>query len=267
MYLSASTIDKAGFVERLDAATAGGYAGIGLRPSHYAKAVASGLADGDIRALLAGRGLEVIEIGFLADWWEAGDRAAGSRAHEEELYDLKERVGGRHMMLISGPLVEPLDVIAERFASVCDRAADHGLRVGLEFLPWTDTHDAEKAWRIADLAGRPNGGVVLDTWHHFRGGGTSDMIRAIPAERIVTIQISDGEFERVDTDLADTFKRRQLPGDGEFDLGGFVALVEGLGVTAPVGVEVLSDRLRALPPTDLARQAAEATRRVLRVVA
>jgi hypothetical protein len=35
MYLCASTIDSASFTERLEAASAGGYIGIGLRPSHY----------------------------------------------------------------------------------------------------------------------------------------------------------------------------------------------------------------------------------------
>ena len=35
LYLCASTIDRASFQERLDAAFAGGYAGIGLRPGHY----------------------------------------------------------------------------------------------------------------------------------------------------------------------------------------------------------------------------------------
>ena len=35
MYLCAWTIDGASFLQRLHAVSAGGYAGIGLRPGHY----------------------------------------------------------------------------------------------------------------------------------------------------------------------------------------------------------------------------------------
>src|SRR5580700_2789632 len=267
LYLCASTIDRASFQQRLEAASAGGFAGLGLRPGHYRAARAEGLSESDLRRMLGERGREVVEIGFLADWWETGDLASRSRVHEEQLYRLKGSLGGRHMMLIGGPLREPVDLVAERFAAVCDRARNHGLLVGLEFLPWTDTADAGLAWQIAKASGRQNGGVVLDTWHHFRGAAGNDLIRAIPAHRGVAIQFSDGERQPVGTDLEDTFKRRRLPGEGDFDLRSFLATVTGMGVTAPVGVEVLSDELRKLGPQESARRAADATRQVFAAAA
>ena len=42
LYLCASTIDGASFQQRLKAASAGGYAGIGLRPGHYKAAGMTG---------------------------------------------------------------------------------------------------------------------------------------------------------------------------------------------------------------------------------
>jgi sugar phosphate isomerase/epimerase len=267
IYLCASTIDGASFQQRLEAASAGRYAGIGLRPGHYKAARAEGLSESDLRRMLEDRGLKVVEIGFLADWWESGDLASRSRAHEEQLYRLKESLGGRHMMLIGGPLHEPICTVAERFAAVCDRALDHGLLVGLEFLPWTDTADAGRAWQIAKTAGRQNGGIVLDTWHHFRGAADNGLIRAVPADRVVAIQFSDGEQQRTGTDLEDTFKRRRLPGQGDFDLRSFLSTVADMAVTAPVGVEVLSDELRKLGPTETARRAADTTRQVLAAAA
>jgi sugar phosphate isomerase/epimerase len=263
MYLCASTIDGASFQQRLEAASAGGYAGIGLRPGHYKAARAEGRSETDLRRMLEDHGLELTEIGFLAGWWESGDLAARSRAHEDQLYRMKESLGGRHMMLIGGSLREPIGTIAERFAAVCDRALDHGLLVGLEFLPWTDTANASLAWQVAKASDRQNGGVVLDTWHHFRGAADNDLIRAIPADRVVAIQFSDGERQRVGTDLEDTFKRRRLPGEGDFDLQSFLSTVDDMGVTAPFGVEVLSDELRKLGPEEIARRAAEATRQIL----
>lgn len=261
LYLCGSTIDAADLDTRLEAAALGGYAGIGLRPSHLDRALDSGLSVADVRARIADRGLELVEIGFLSDWWE--DDAATSRNHEESLYRLRDDLGGRHMMVIGGPLVRPLDEIAERFAGVCDRAAVHGLTVAFESLPWTDTDSVLQAWRIVERAGRPNAGVVFDTWHHVRGSGTDDGLALVPADRFVTIQLSDGPRARIVSEFDDTFRRRLLPGSGEFDLVALLGRLADLGVTAPIGVEVLSDELRALDPRDVASQAADATRAVL----
>ena len=183
-------------------------------------------------------------------------------AHEEQLYRLKESLGGRHMMLIGGPLREPVDTVAERFAAVCDRALDHDLRFDWNFSPGP-TRPMSPVRGRSQTSGRQNGGVVLNTWHRFRGAADNDLIRAVPADRVVAIQFSDGERRRVGTDLEDTFKRRRLPGEGDFDLRSFLSTVEDMGVIAPLGVEVLSDQLRKLGPQKSARRAADATRKVL----
>jgi sugar phosphate isomerase/epimerase len=263
LYLCASMIEDASFEERVDAAAAAGYAGIGLRPTHYKKARAAGLSDVDLVALLADRGIELLEIGFVADWWESGERAERSRAYEQVLFRLADTLGGRHVVLLSGPLDAGPEALAERFAGVCDRAAGHGLRVAVEPLPWTDMHDLAVVGEILALADRPNGGIVLDAWHFHRGGSTPDMLRALGPERVVTLQLSDGSCEQVGTDLEDTFHRRALAGQGEFGIAGFLALVESLGIDCPLGVEVLSDELRALPPAESAALGMAATLEVL----
>jgi sugar phosphate isomerase/epimerase len=263
LYLCASMVEEASFPERVDAAAGAGYAGIGLRPTHHRKARASGLSDADMRALLRNAGVEVLEVGFVADWWETGEKVERSKAYEQVLFRLADTFGGRHVVLLSGPVADPVDALAERFAGVCDRAAEHGLRVGIEPLPWTGMHDLGILGGIVGAAGRANGGVVLDSWHYHRGGSTSDMLRALGPERVVTIQLSDGSYERVGTDLEDTFSRRELAGHGEFGIAGFLRLVESVGVDCPVGVEVLRDELRALPPAESARLGMEATLAVL----
>lgn len=246
IFLCASTIDSAELFERIDAAARAGYDGIGLRPGHVARALKDGHSIDEIRGELSSHGLQVFEVGFLSDWWLPDGENDKSLGHEDSLYRLKTALGGRHMMVIGGPLDQPLDVVAERFAGVCRRAADRGLTVALEFLPWTDTRTIEDAWRIVEASGEPNGGVVMDTWHFFRGGSTLEQLSSVPAARIPVIQLSDGPMATSGDELDDTFRLRRLPGAGEFDL---TALFDGLatkGVLAPVGVEVLSDELRAL---------------------
>jgi sugar phosphate isomerase/epimerase len=262
-YLCASMIEDASFEERVDAAAAAGYSGIGLRPTHYKKARATGLSDVDMVALLADRGIELLEIGFVADWWESGGKAERSRAYEQGLYRLADTLGGRHVVLLSGPLGAGTEALAERFAGVCDRAREHGLRVAVEPLPWTDMHDLAIVGEILALAGRPNGGIVLDSWHFHRGGSIPDMLRALGPDQVVTLQLSDGSYRRVGTDLEDTFHRRALAGHGGFGIPGFLALLDSLGVDCPLGVEVLNDELRALPPAESAALGLAATLEVL----
>ena len=50
----------------------------------------------------------------------------------------------------------------------------------IEFLPWLDIPDAATAWAIAKQAGRANGGVLVDTWHYFRGAADPAQLEAIP---------------------------------------------------------------------------------------
>ena len=50
-----------------------------------------------------------------------------------------------------------------------DRAALIGLDVHLEFVPMTVVSDIAIAWDMVRNADRPNGGMLFDTWHFFRG--------------------------------------------------------------------------------------------------
>lgn len=62
----------------------------------------------------------------------------------------------------------PAELGAEACARVCDQAAGQGLRVQLEFMPFSGILDLRSAWEIVRLAGRSNGGLVLDRWHFYR---------------------------------------------------------------------------------------------------
>jgi sugar phosphate isomerase/epimerase len=60
--------------------------------------------------------------------------------------------------------------------------------------------------------------------------------------------------------LAECTRYRRVPGQGEFDLNGFLRAVLAIGTTAPVSVEVLSDVHDQLPPTAVAKTLAAASR-------
>jgi sugar phosphate isomerase/epimerase len=254
------------FAERVAAAAAAGFAAIGCQPSDYTLCRAAGLSDADMTRILADHGIRVAELEFLFDWAHGGDRGAAARKLEEEFYRLADVFQPRHLNvgdLGVGGRLGPLDAVAERFAGVCDRAAQHGLLVAIEFLPWTPIPDAATAWAIARTAGRANGGLLVDAWHHFRGTADPAVLRAIPGHRIVAVQLDDADAKVVGDLVEDTSLRRRLPGEGSFDLVGFMKLLDAMGVQAPLSVEILSSAQWALPVTTAARAAFDATRAVL----
>ena len=162
----------------------------------------------------------------------------------------------------SGP--PPADHVAEAFAMLCDRAAAHGMKVALEFVPYTDIPDVASADAIVAAAGRPNGGLCVDSWHFYRGRPDLEALASVPAERITMIQINDGPLRPDSTNRRfDAIHNRRLPGEGEFDLAAWLRAMHRPGLDASISVEVYSDALAALEPAQAASRAFTATREVM----
>jgi sugar phosphate isomerase/epimerase len=254
------------FETRVAAAAQAGYTGLGLLVDDYEAMRAAGLRELDLRAMLDDNGIRVCEIEFLYHWACTDTRAAFARTLESRLYRMADAFGARHLNVgdVNPPGERPpLDLVVERFAAVCDRAAGHGLLVALEFLPWSGIPDAATAWEIVRSAGRPNGGINLDVWHHFRGARDDAMLLAVPPERYVALALNDADPEAVGDPIEDTTKRRRLPGTGSFPLVELLRLLDGHGVRAPVTVEILSDEQNARPPLEAARESIRTSREVL----
>jgi sugar phosphate isomerase/epimerase len=257
---------RASLEARAAAAADAGYVGLGILIDDYDAMRAAGRSDADLRAICEDHGIGVPEVEFLYHWACTDERAAFSRELEDRLYRAADAFGAHHLNMgdVNPPAeMPPLEVAAERFAAICDRAAGHGLLVALEFLPWSGIPNAATAWDIVRTADRPNGGINLDVWHHFRGAADDGMLRAIPPERIACVAISDADAGVVGDLIEDTTRHRRLPGRGSFDLVGFLRLLDELGIGAPVTVEILSDEQNARPTAQAARMAIEATRSVM----
>ena len=253
------------FEERVSAAAEAGFAALGLYVGDYQRLRAEGTSDADLRAVLDQHGLRVVEIEALRGWSATGAERATYLQTEQSVFAISDALGPGHHVQVIGPYTGTLDDAAAAFAGVCDRAAEHGLAAAIEFLPeMSNIPDAATAMQIVTAAGRANGGICLDCWHHFRGANDDDMLRAIPAERIFTVQVDDGPRQRVDPDYyTDCTRHRNVPGDGEFELAGFLRLVDEIGVRLPLSVEVMSADLEPLAAGQIARRLAEATRAVM----
>ena len=186
------------------------------------------------------------------------------RFGERELFAVADAVGARSVNAVDvfgGPW--DVDGAAEAFAGLCRRAGEHGLLVHLEWLPWSKIPDLATALQVVERADQWNGGLTVDAWHAARSGTDVEELAAVPGSRILGVQLCDGPLA-AEADLPHAaLHHRRLPGEGQFDLAGLVGALRRSGTTAPIGVEVFSDRLHALPADEAARRAARATRQVL----
>jgi sugar phosphate isomerase/epimerase len=253
------------FDERLAAAAAAGMAGIGLYVFEYERLRdEEGRTPADIRRALDDHGLVLADAEVARGWWAAdGAPAEESRRVEALAFEMADEFGVRYLQAV-GPYDCGFDQAVDGFGRLCDRAAEHGLLVGIEWLPFTNIRDAADAQAIVTAGGRPNGGYCADIWHHARGANDVSLIEALEPERIFAIQMNDGPQEpQLDDYKTDCLANRLPPGAGEFDAVGFVELMVRMGVDAPISLEVPSTALWAAPAEAAALAAADGMRSVL----
>jgi sugar phosphate isomerase/epimerase len=238
--------------ERIRLAAEHGFDGIGLWVGHYEQLEQQGVAPSQLHELLDAHGIRLREIEVITDLG-ATDAA---RARMDIAWRMADAFGSRYVQVI-GPAGDDLQAAARSFGDLCDRAADHGLTVGLEFLPFNDIPTVHEARRIVETAARPNGGICVDVWHHERGARDLDAIAALPGELITGIQLNDGTRRPEHPDYyTDCLANRRPMGAGEFDLDAFVDAVRGTGTTAGWSLEVPNSAGWADAPAHVAAIAA-----------
>jgi sugar phosphate isomerase/epimerase len=254
------------FVDRVREAAEAGYTGIGLFEADYTAMRRNGLSDGQMLEVLGEHGVSVQEIEFLFDWCYEGARDQASAEMRENLYKMAEVFRPHHL---SGGDVNPpeelpeFSIVAERFGGVCDRMAHLDVNVVFEFLPWTGVPDIKTASEIVERANRPNGGIILDAWHYFRGPSSINQVAEADPRSIMAIALCDAA-PPVGDPIEDTTRRRLLPGQGTFDLVGLLVALRDRGVNAPISVEILSEQQALLSVRDAARLSFAATIEVLK---
>jgi sugar phosphate isomerase/epimerase len=206
----------------------------------------------EMKEIFDDAGLRYLEVEFLADFFAplgTNERAASDQLRRL-LFDTAATFGAHHIKVgnIPGTPCE-LDRLTEEFAGLCDDAAQHtDAAIAYEFMPFdVNVHDLGTALELVQGAGRANGGLAIDTWHMSKLGIAPEELHRIPAEYLRWVELSDGQFQNMDDELDEVINRRRLPGEGEFDIPGYVRACQQAGYPGPWGVEVLSEDLRALP--------------------
>jgi sugar phosphate isomerase/epimerase len=216
----------------------------------------------DIRQLLDDHGLRCFELEFLMDWFldeGSEDRQAADRTRKL-LFEAAVELDAHHIKAGNIPGREcEMGRLKEAYAElVSDAAEQTSAKVLYEFMPFdVNVNSVEKVLDVID--GVENTGVVIDTWHMAKLGIAPEDLRKIPLEQLGWVELSDGQRENMEDFVDETVNHRKLPGEGEFDIRGYVEVCRDMGYSEVWGVEVLSQELRAYPIDEMFRRAYEAT--------
>ena len=269
LVLWAASVKAFSFDQRIAAARAGGFSATSLFPYDIAAAADRGHSPQRVRELFEDDGVRIAVVDPLTTWLPGSqvpsdlppDDPAFGGIGPDEMFELAVALGAEVVTALAlfDDRVEPVEG-ARCFAALCDRAAERGLRLALEFIPGTGIADLATAWEIVRRANRENGGLMLDSWHFFRAGADFAGIEAVPLESVFAVQLGDAPATPAGDLAHESLHERLIPGDGDLDLGAFLRAILAGGTPRLIGPEVFSDRTQEIPAEWLGRLLGESSR-------
>ena len=245
--------------EKLAAAARAGFDGVEL---FEADLVNSPLDPDDVRGLADELGLTIDLYQPFRDF-EAVPAATFERnlRRAEAKFDVMEQLGVETMLVCSNVSAEAIDdddLAAEQLHALAARAADRGRRIAYEALAWgRHVNEYDHAWRIVEAADHAALGTCLDSFHILSRGTDLGAIAGI--DKVFYLQLADAPHLSMDV-LQWSRHYRCFPGQGAFDLAGFLARVLATGYPGPLSLEVFNDVFRQADPD---RTAIDAMRSLL----
>jgi sugar phosphate isomerase/epimerase len=246
---------------RIEAVAAAGYVGFGLtRPDLVRARDSIGLTT--LATMLGDNGIRHVQLEWLTDWWTTGAAREASDRVRTDLFEAAPILGVDHIKVGADDNGVPVayEVLCEGFDRLADDAKSAGVRIAFENTPFSHhVKTTEDAAAFVTEVGNPNGGLLLDIWHAYRGGTPYSTLPAqVPAEIVFGVELDDGRAEVVGSDLEDTFDNRLPCGTGVFDVPGFINAVLAIGRDGPWGIEHMSRDFRRLPVFDALTRARDA---------
>ncbi len=176
-----------------------------------------------------------------------------------ELVEIAAELGAPNLLCVSSD--PDAGATTAKLQTMVERAVGSGVRINLEFGLFTEVKSIAAATAIVAALDGDAKGLLCDTLHWSRSGGTADAIRALPREWLGYAQLCDAPSEPPDLSdmqaiIVDAIDRRVALGEGGLPLA---AMVDALPAGLPVAIEERSAALRAGFP-DLNARAREVAR-------
>ena len=254
MKTSIATVSISGELpEKLAAIAAAGFDGIEIFEQDF---IAFDGSPRDVGNMVRDHGLEITLFQPFRDFEGLTDterQRAFDRA--EHKFDLMQELGTDLILVCSSVHPQALGGIermAADFSELGDRAAKRNLRVGYEALAWGKfINDHRDAWEVVRQADHSHVGLILDSFHTLARKIDPNSIRSIPGDKIFFVQLADAPLIEMDL-LYWSRHFRNMPGEGDLDVIGFMKAVSATGYSGPLSLEIFNDQFRGGSPRAIA---------------
>ena len=255
------TVIDADPIGLIDAAVAGGFDAVGLRivapmPTDTLAFPVIGNAPlvRRIKSHMAATGVRILDV--EAVWlMPHTDIAALVPA-----FDLAVELGAEYVLTVGHD--PDAGRLAANFSKLCEACHERGLRVMLEFIPYSEVGTLAQAHHLLTQTAPANAGLLVDALHLSRSGGNPAELAAYKPALFSYMHLCDAPAQPPPRESfrAEARGGRLYPGEGELWLSDFVA---AFSVGTPVAIEAPAARHAGLSPLERAKLAGAACRRLL----
>ena len=249
---------------RVKAASEAGFSAVGIYLGAWMQLTKNPEHIDQLEHALDKYNMALANIETLRGWASPSSPSEKCLLQESMVWEITKRFHCRYVQVI-GNYTGSIEEAAIGFGSLCDRASEYGLLVGLEPVPeMTNIDSFSIGVEIIERADRENGGICFDSWHLTRSTNQISDIGRIPDGKIFATQWSDGSLTKTFDDYyTDTLSTRVPPGEGEFQLIDMMEAIQKNDCQAPIGLEVPSTELWAAPIEEAAEVAMSGMRDLL----
>jgi sugar phosphate isomerase/epimerase len=261
------SLDTTPLAAALDACRQAGWNGVELRRIDFTRCHDAGLDNAQVLDLVRASGLAVACVGT-----EYGLMFAQGTERDRllDVLDLTCRnavaLGCALVMIAPGQNSGSLETAVANFRAAGEVVKRHGVRLALEFNSQHDVINRLAVGRdIVEKTAHPNCGLLLDAYHMERCGDGGRGFEAVPPREIFAFQYSDVPLGAPPTERRPT--DRLPPGRGGVRWLEVFRLLAEKGYAGSLSYEAPNPAAWARPPVDVAREAAEQSRALLREAA
>jgi sugar phosphate isomerase/epimerase len=235
--------EGAPLAEVVEAAAAAGFGAVGVDLASLERAAdVEGTSPAQVRALLDDLGLGCSDVVGLTPEPDQPARPSAARAAAVAA-DL-----GAPWLVTYVPRSMSWQLLVDRVAEAAETAAEHGVRLAVEFIPHSALTTMGAATDLCAAVGWERCGLVLDTVHVALSATSWELLSSLTGQQVALVQVSDLTSLLVPDLAAESRHRRLLPGHGVVELDRWPGLLDMIGFSGVVATEVLSDGLRQLSP-------------------
>lgn len=252
---SIATVSLSGTLEeKVAAAARAGFDGVEIFENDL---IACRLRPSEVRSLAADLGVRIVLYQPFRDFEAVPEeRLAANLRRAEHKFAVMTALGTDTMLVCSNVSAAAIDDdgrAAGQLRQLASQASDHGIRIAFEALAWgRHISGYARAWQVVAAADHPHLGICLDSFHVLSLRHDTRPIRALPAEKVFFLQLADAPVLRMDP-FPWSRHHRCFPGQGGFDLTGFISDVLACGYRGPWSLEVFNDVFRQADPERTAR--------------